>query len=167
MRVSEIGEDGATCSLPGERTKNKRPHVVPVPPLARDIIASVPRIESAIGYLFTTTGKSPVSGWSRVKRLLDAAMTEIGAAPVLSWRLHDLRRTMVTSMVDLGVAPHVVEAAVNHVSGARAGVAGVYKRSQLLPERKAALERWGSRVQTIVSGRPANVVSLSQRVRIK
>jgi hypothetical protein len=107
-----------------------------------------------------------VSGWSRVKSRLDDAMLRIAreergaGAEIAPWRLHDLRRTAVTGMVELGAAPHVVEAAVNHVSGAKAGVAGVYNRSQLLPERRAALERWASHVQGIVTGRPAQVVPL-------
>jgi hypothetical protein len=63
-------------------------------------------------------------------------------------------------MAELGIAPHVIELVVNHISGARAGVAGVYNRSELLPERRAALERWAAHIEGIVSGRPATVISL-------
>ena len=54
------------------------------------------------------------------------------------WVLHDLRRSGVTGMCELGVAPHVVEAVVNHVSGHKAGVAGVYNRSTYATEKRVA-----------------------------
>jgi integrase len=155
MTRSELSEDGATWSLPGKRTKNGRPYVVPLPPLARDILATLKPITGTAGLMFTTTGQTPVSGWSKTKRRLDEEMK------IPPWRLHDLRRTFVTGLADLGVRPDVIELAVNHVSGLRAGIAGVYNRSELLPERRAALERWASHVAGLVSGKPANVVSLS------
>jgi hypothetical protein len=76
------------------------------------------------------------------------------------WTLHDLRRTAVTGMVELGVAPHVVEMVVNHVSGHRAGVAGIYNRSEMLPERQVALQRWAAHVEGLVSGSAVKVVAL-------
>jgi integrase len=79
------------------------------------------------------------------------------------WRLHDLRRTAATGMAEIGIAPHIVEAALNHVSGVKAGVAGTYNRATYAEEKRAALERWASHVEGIVSGRPANVVSLSRK----
>jgi hypothetical protein len=79
------------------------------------------------------------------------------------WRLHDLRRTLVTHWIELGVAPHVVEAAVNHISGVKAGVAGVYNRSELLPERRTALERWAAHVEGLASGSASNVITLSRK----
>lgn len=155
MRRSELHPDG-TWQLPGARTKNKKPHVVPLPPLARELIAAVPGDSDVV--FKSQTGSTPVSAWSRVKRRLDAAMGNPAA-----WRLHDLRRTAVTVMIELGVAPHVVELVVNHISGAKAGVAGVYNRSQMLPERKAALERWAAHLEGLVSVNAANVVPLRRR----
>jgi hypothetical protein len=76
---------------------------------------------------------------------------------IAPWRLHDLRRTAVTGMVEAGVPPHVVELVVNHVGGARAGVAGVYNRSEMMSERRAALELWAARVAGTVSGRVVTV----------
>ena len=69
------------------------------------------------------------------------------------WTLHDLRRTAVTGMVEIGVAPHVVEAVVNHVSGHKGGVAGVYNRATYAAEKRAALQRWADHVERIVAGR--------------
>jgi hypothetical protein len=102
-----------------------------------------------------------------MKDRLDAAMLaaarEEGHAVIQPWTLHDLRRTFVTGMVELHVPPHVVELVVNHISGTRAGVAGTYNRSELLPERKAALERWATHVRGLVVPWPDSVVTLSSR----
>jgi integrase len=85
--------------------------------------------------------------------MLTLAREERGPDAVIEpWRLHDLRRSFVTGLVEIGVPRHVVEQVVNHVSGTRAGVAGVYDKSQLLPERRAALERWAAHVERLVSG---------------
>jgi integrase len=165
MTRGELSEDGATWSLAGSRTKNKRAHVVPLPPLARELTAGAKGKPGAAGFIFTTTGRSPVSGWSRMKDRLDAAMLAIArkerpGVTIEPWRLHDLRRTAVTGMAELGVRPDVIELVVNHISGSRAGIAGVYNKSELLPERKAALERWAAHVAALVSGRTAKVVPL-------
>ena len=69
---------------------------------------------------------------------------------VSPWRLHDLRRTAATGMAELGVAPHIVELCLNHVSGARAGVAGTYNRAVQMPERRAALERWAEHIEGLI-----------------
>jgi hypothetical protein len=106
-----------------------------------------------VGYVFTISGKSPVGGWSMIKNRLDAAMVTL--AP---WRLHDLRRTFVTGPADLGIRPDVIEMAVNHTSGLRGGVAGVYNKSELLPERRAALERRAAHVEGLVAGKATKVV---------
>jgi integrase len=153
MRRDELGDD-STFVIPSSRTKNKRSHVVPLPPLVRAIIASVKSVASPAGYVFTTSGKSPVGGWSKIKNQLDAAM----GAPA-PWRLHDLRRTFVTGLADLGIRPDVIELAVNHRSGMRGGIAGTYNRSELLPERRAALETWASHVEGLVAGGSAKVLA--------
>ena len=69
------------------------------------------------------------------------------------WRIHDLRRTAVTGMAELGVTPHVIEAVVNHISGHKGGVAGVYNRAAYAPEKKAALELWANHVSSVVGRR--------------
>jgi integrase len=156
-----------TWRLPGERTKNKKPHVVPLPPLASELIGTMR--EKGEHVFSTNGGRSPVRGWNRMKRRLDAAMLALAKqekgnkATIAPWRLHDLRRTAVTGMVELGVPPHVVELVMNHISGTRGGVAGVYNRSEMLPERRAALEHWSARVTGIVNGSPGNVIVLHPR----
>jgi len=156
LRWEELGADGTQINLPGTRTKNHRPHVVPLAPLAQTIIAAVPKIDSC-AYVFTTNGKAPVAIGSKIKNRLDTEMK------IPAWRIHDLRRTAVTGMAELGIRPDVIELCVNHVSGTRGGIAGVYNRSELLPERRLALERWAVQVQGIVSGKPAKVVQLHKR----
>ena len=92
---------------------------------------------------------------------LDAQMA------IPAWRLHDLRRTCVTGMGELGVPPHVIERTINHVSGHLSGVAGTYNRSKLMPERRAALQKWADHVTALVDDRNANVVPLRLTVRSK
>jgi integrase len=166
MTRSELSDDLSTWSLPGTRTKNKRPHVVPLPPLAREIVADrldagkkLNNMLNAGGdqLIFSTTGTTPISGWSKMKKQLDALMP--GLPP---WVIHDLRRTAVTGMAELGIEPHVVELIVNHVSGHRAGIAGIYNRSEQMPARRAALERWADHVG---GERQASVTPLRRRRR--
>jgi integrase len=153
MRWPELSDDRATWTIPSSRTKNKRSHVVPLPPLARDLIASLTTVEGTVGYVFTTNGRVPVSGWTRIKRRLDAAMR------IPPWRLHDVRRSFVTGLAELGIRPDVIELAVNHRSGMRGGIAGTYNRSELLPERRAALETWASHVEGLIAGGSARVLA--------
>jgi integrase len=152
LRWDEISADGGMISLPGTRTKNGKPHIIPLSGAAREIISSVRRIDGS-PFVFTLTGAA-IRGWSRAKSRIDAEMK------IPPWRIHDLRRTMVTGMVELGVAPHIVELCVNHIGGARAGVAGVYNRASMIDERRAALERWARHVEGLVSGKGDNVVAM-------
>jgi integrase len=167
MRRGELHSDGV-WRLPGERTKNKQAHMVPLSPLARELIASMP--DKGGDFVFTTNGgKSPVSGWNRMKRRLDARMAELAKAEkgakatIPPFRLHDLRRSCVTHMAELGIRPDVIELCVNHQSGARGGIAGVYNRSELLPERKVALERWAAHLTGLTAPKSDKVIRLRKR----
>ena len=88
--------------------------------MAREIIAAAPRIEGC-PFVFTTNASTTISGFSKIKRRLDAMMN------IAPWRVHDLRRTAVTMMAEIGILPHVIEAVVNHISGHKGGVAGTYQ----------------------------------------
>jgi integrase len=162
MRWREIDMDARIWTLPADRTKNHHEHLVPLSDPVVDILCERQSEQAQIGMdtplVFTSTGTSPFSGWSRSKARLD------GRANVVSWTLHDLRRTLVTRMAeDLRIAPHVVEAVVNHVSGTRAGVAGVYNRALYLDERRAALDAWAGYVLRLVGEFEAdNVVELGR-----
>jgi integrase len=165
---NEIGFDRGVIELAGERTKNKRPHIVPVVSAVAAILEKAPhraRPEGAVDYVFGE-GKGGYSGWSKAKASLDRrindARVKAGVGkPITDWRLHDLRRTAATVMADkLGVLPHVIEAVLNHVSGHKAGVAGVYNRATYLPEKTAALARWADHLEAVVKGEPAKVMPL-------
>jgi integrase len=156
MERNELSADGSVWTIPGSRAKNHKSCVVPLPPLAREIIAKVPRTSER--FVFSRNGHGPITGWSGAKRELDAAMGN--PAPFV---LHDLRRNAVSGMVELGVRVDVVELVVNHTSGVRGGVAGVYNKSELMPERREALERWSARVAGLVSGKAADVIALPRK----
>jgi integrase len=157
MERSELSADGSVWTIPGSRTKNRKNHVVPLPPLAQQILASVPRTNDR--FVFSRNGVGPITGWSGAKHELDTAMGE-GVPPFV---LHDLRRTVVTGMAELGVRVDVIERAINHVSGTRGGVAGVYNRSELLPERREALERWARHIAGLVSPASDKIIGLPRK----
>ncbi|WP_069188761.1 tyrosine-type recombinase/integrase [Candidatus Terasakiella magnetica] len=157
MRRDELKNiDGGnpTWEIPSHRTKNKRPHIIPLSPQAVAIIKHRP-VFGDEGLLFTNTGDTPVSGYGKIKKRVDdwVAKNRENAclSPMPSWVLHDLRRTMVTIMNEnLKTPPHVVEACVNHVSGAaKMGVAGVYNKALYIEERKKSLNAWGVFVEKL------------------
>jgi intergrase/recombinase len=94
--------------------------------------------------VFTSNGQTPFSGFSKSKKRLDEL------SEVADWRLHDIRRTVVSRMAKLGIAPHVADKILNHQSGTISGVAAVYQRHEFLNERKTALDAWGSYVQSLL-----------------
>jgi integrase len=165
MRRSELkdldGED-PRWEIPKTRTKNKRPHVVHLAPMAIKVIKAVPIHmvgNTPSDLVFTTNGRTTMSGFSHAKARVEKRIAEIveaegiqGVFPKESdWHLHDLRRTVATHMAELGVSIDVIEKVLNHVSGVRAGIVGVYNRSQLFNERRKALNLWASQLQRLTS----------------
>jgi len=144
LRWSEIDFDKSVIVLPATRTKNKREHMLPMSDPVAAIIARRKRIvgrDLAFGF-----GDGGFSGWASAKAGLDERL----AMP--AWRLHDIRRTVATGMAEIGILPHVVEAVLNHVSGHKSGVAGIYNRATYLPEKVDALNRWASHLLAVVEG---------------
>jgi integrase len=167
LTEDEVSDDLATIRLSGERTKNRRPHEIYMPPLAVTLLQSVKRI-AGCKFWFSTDGTAAVTSWSRAKRQLDQAMAKLAKAErgdeftIPAWRVHDLRRTASTGMHSAGIAPHVVEAVIGHVSGFRSGVAGTYNVASYESERRAALSRWADHIQSVISnGSQSNVVPFS------
>ncbi|MFZ1108996.1 MAG: tyrosine-type recombinase/integrase [Rhodomicrobium sp.] len=159
MKWSELDLDAGMWFLPGARTKNKRDHRIPLSCQAINLLdrLGIVAIKAGIGYedadlVFSTTGHSAPSGFSKAKKILDAKMKAILGARFKDWRVHDLRRTCATGMEDLGIDTRVVETALNHVSGTKAGIVGVYQRSDHRDAVAAAFGAWGARVMEIVSG---------------
>jgi integrase len=156
---AELSEDLATWAIPGTRTKNGIPHLVPLSQPARELLhallpdgpAGVQRThqERRARPMFVFPGErgTPFSGWSKAKSALDTA------SGVSGWWLHDLRWTLATGLQRLGVRLEVTEAVLNHLSGSRAGVVGIYQRHDWAEEKRAALDAWSAHLLAVVKGR--------------
>lgn len=164
MSKAELDLDKRIWTIGADRTKNGREHVVPLSDPVLATLENVPRIKNDRGLIFTTNGDTPPSGFTKPVELCRAKMNELAGKELPHWTLHDLRRTASTMMNDeLAIDPHVVEAVINHVSGSRAGVAGVYNRAGYLKQKQAALEAWGRYVEKLVSDKASdNVVQLAR-----
>jgi integrase len=133
----ELNLTSQTWTLPSFRTKNGKPHIVH---LSKEAIAVLMRMPRLRNFVFSLSGIKPFQTFSASKREIDKL------SGVAGWRLHDLRRTCVSGMARLGVAPHVADKILNHQTGTISGVAAVYQRHEFLAERKDALDRWGAHV---------------------
>jgi integrase len=149
----EVDLDNALITLPATRTKNKRQHVVPLSVPALAILQS----RTADRDLIFGSGDRGFTSWSNGKRAFDSVVGELPP-----WALHDLRRTVATGMADIDVDPHVIEAVLNHTSGSKRGVAGIYNRSSYERQKRVALARWADRVLAVVEGRSVNVVPMQR-----
>lgn len=141
----ELDRAGSTWILPAARSKNGKPHLVPLSAPALAVLDEVAGGDEwpARGLVFSTTGTTPVSGFSKVKRRLDDHLGAALGEPAPPWRLHDLRRTVATGLQRLGIRFEVTEAVLNHSSGSRSGIAGVYQRYDWALEKRDALTAWG------------------------
>jgi hypothetical protein len=130
--------------------------------LAAEIIEDLPNLGELV---FSTTGRTPVSGFSNPKERIDQFIAAASDTVIERWVWHDLRRTATTGMARLGIAPHVADRVLNHTAGTIKGVAAVYNRFAYLEERKAALEAWGRFVESLVRPDTArrNVVDMRAR----
>lgn len=163
--------------IPKERAKNNQTHVVPLSPAVVSILRELPRLKSKRGYVLTTTGETPISGFSKAKAGLDLEMLtiahresvergeDISGMTLAKWRIHDLRRTAASGMAALGQPVHVVEAVLNHRSGAIKGVAAIYNRHDYLEEKRRALSAWANLVMGIVEQKDAGNVIPIDRVQ--
>jgi len=146
LRWSEVDLEAREITLPATRTKNHRPHDVPLSGQALAILKSRPA-HAGRDLIFGNGPARGFQGWAKPKLALAQQASSVG-----QWRLHDLRRTVATRMAELGVQPHVVEAVLNHVSGHKAGVAGVYNRSSYAHEKREALDFWEKHVEALTAG---------------
>jgi len=173
----ELTENLESWTLSGERTKNGVAHIVPLNAPAQDLIRSLlPEDElEAKQVLAERRPKRDLvlpglagtfAGWSKSKTALDKAITEARAkagggasVPLEPWSVHDIRRSVATGLQRLGVRLEVTEAVLNHVSGSRGGIAGVYQRHDWAAEKRAALDAWASHVFTVSENKiPTNKV---------
>jgi integrase len=155
MTWGEIASDLSTWTIPASRAKNGVAHIVPLPLQAQAILKSAHGMAKGNELELVFRGRGGAfNGFSKAKTTLDEESSVTG------WRLHDLRRTMATGLQKLRVRLEVTEAVLNHVSGSRAGIVGVYQQHDWADEKRAALTSWGERVEAIVEGRePAGNVT--------
>jgi integrase len=171
MLWSEVDFDAKQWVLPPIRTKNKRPHTLPLSSAALDILSALPRVENRgglvfpAGYLRRTTrsqGPAPVSGFSALKQRLDRSIAELveaeGSAPLAPWGLHDIRRSAASGMAKLGVDLHVIERCLNHVSGSFGGIVGVYQKHRFEDAMRCAMDAWAAHIERLASGAEASSV---------
>jgi integrase len=156
MTWGELADDLSTWTVPGQRVKNGKEHIVPLSPQAQAIMRAALRLKGA-DLVFPGRG-GVFNGFSKAKSDLDAV------SGVTGWRLHDLRRTVATGLQKLGVRLEVTEAVLNHVAGSRAGIVGIYQRHEWQDEKRAALNAWGAYVAAIVEGREAggNIIEFAR-----
>ncbi|WP_373089201.1 tyrosine-type recombinase/integrase [Sneathiella sp.] len=145
MRWSELNLDEGVWELPASRVKNARLHIVPLPAQAVAILQSLHRFLNS-DFVFTTTGRSAISGFGRLKERIETAMPE----NTQDWRFHDFRRTASTGMAKIGAMPHVIDAVTNHKSGVVSGVGATYNRYTYLNEKREALDQWADELTKIV-----------------
>jgi integrase len=154
---SELDRSSREWTLPAGRSKNGKAHTVPLSELA---IAALDELAGGSEWpeaslIFSTTGKTAASGHSRAKLRLDAILKNAADDPsrkahkLAPWRIHDLRRTFATGLQRLGVRLEVTEACLNHVSGSRRGIVGVYQRHQWAEEKRSAFEAWGAHLTAL------------------
>lgn len=132
-----------TCTLPAALAKNGREHTFPLGTMASKLLKTL----KVDGFLFPARGHTDhaFNGWSKAKAALDKA------SGVGDWTLHDLRRTFATNLAKLGVAIHVVEKLLNHVSGTTGGLVAVYQRHQYWTEQVDAIAKWEAHLQRILA----------------
>lgn len=160
---------GDLWHLSADRTKNGRAHDVPLSQAAQDVLRGIARLADASGrvrFLFTTTGTTPLSSFTRSRNQLHETMSQIAAkergepVEIPHWTFHDLRRTAATGMARLGIPVRITEAVLNHVSGTGGGIVAVYQRHDYADEKRQALDAWARFVAELVEGKPGNVVRL-------
>jgi integrase len=142
-----------TWTLPKERSKNGKAHKLPLMAMALAIIRGVPRMVSR-DRLFGTRATVGFSSWPQGKRALDRR------CGFSDWVVHDLRRSVATGMADIGIAPHIIEEILNHRSGHKGGIAGIYNRSRYEREVRNALAMWEDHIRALVDGGARKVIPI-------
>jgi integrase len=177
MTWTELDLQARTWLIPARRMKGNVAHEVPLSDYALEILGTVERIQDC-PFVFSTTGKTAVDGYSRAKVRLNDKIVELMRAdaernggdpesvrPVPHWTFHDLRRTAATHMAGLDIALPVIEKILAHTSGSLGGIVGVYQRYEFVAEKRAALEAWGKRLTALTANVPAKVITFRGAVQ--
>ena len=159
---SEFDLAAKSWILPAARSKNKKENRVHLSTPALAVLESIRRRKN-VAFLFPAKGRddAPISGFTQLwTKILKAVAAEIEVDAVPHFTMHDIRRTVATGMQRLGIRMEVTEAVLNHVSGSRAGIVGVYQRHDFLDEKRHALSAWAAELERIVAGKPfSNLVT--------
>src|SRR5262249_35595452 len=147
LQWEEVDLEGGRLMLPGARTKNRRPLVLPLPKPALQILQSVTRGDGPCVFGSPHHG---FSGWTFAKKQLDARLTAAGTPLGAPWVVHDLRRTMRTGLGRLGIPPHICELAINHV---QPGIIATYDKYRYEAEVGAAIAQWVEHLTAVFDGR--------------
>ena len=185
MVRGELSADGTEWTIPkarykGQDGKSAHDHLVPLSPLARDVLAKVPELHGK--FVFTSNGRTPISGFSQFKLALDKRLHEAleeegdtvrkrivadlnekypgqGCEPFDDrWQTHSLRKTARTLLERVG-STHIAEKCLGHVEG---GLKGTYNHHDYKTEKRIAFEALAREIDRIVSGKAANVVAMSR-----
>lgn len=156
---SEIDFDKRLWRIPGSRMKMGKPHDVHLSEPALDVLRSPPRIEHC-DFVLSTTGRTPISGFSKAKRQIDAAITRAIGEALAHWQPHDFRRTGVSTLAQLGFDSIIADKLLAHQPGKLRGVAAIYQRYDFARERAHALDAWAAHVTRAAI---ENVVQLPAR----
>lgn len=156
LMPAEVDFDEATWTIPNYRTKNGLTHIVPLSDQAIEILSDA--------QLSNNDPDRPL--FCRVEKAIESNAISKAVRLKLqvseeSWTAHDIRRTVATGMAEIGIQPHIVEACLNHISGFRAGVAGVYNRAAYDKEKRRALDMWAEHLESVIGGQPSNVISIT------
>jgi integrase len=149
MKWEYLDLEKSLWTIPKEATKANRKHEVPLAKMVVDILECLPHNGD---YVFSTTGKTPISGISKAKIRLDKL------SDTFEWRIHDIRRSVASGMAELGIAPHVIEKVLNHSTGQISGVGAVYNRHTYLREKTDALNVWARALEAVVLASQSNVI---------
>ena len=150
---SEVDLDAAIITISAERTKTKRPHLIPLGPSALAVLRAQPRRLNADGSERAHVFGHGIRGfqdWSGSKSDLDARVTA-QSGPLAPWVLHDFRRVFSTVANErLGVELVVVESCLGHIIP---GIAQVYNRADYIEQRRAAMQAWDAFLAGLVGDR--------------
>lgn len=169
LPFSELDMSNSRWLIAEGRTKNKREHLVPLVGTAAEIIDALRKVKSNKHLLFTTTGDTPVSGYSNAKERIDEIMAKSAKRVGLQlrpWRIHDIRRTVATGLQSLGVDLEVTEEILNHKTGSRSAIARRYQVYEYEDEKRDALTTWERHLMSLVNGKQStsNVTELKTGV---
>jgi integrase len=159
LRWGEIDRDAGTITLPAERVKNRHEHVLPITPLAAEIINSIPE-QAERDHVFGARSANGFNGWDAAKKALDQRLAGKLKGKSAGFRAHDIRRSLATWLGEHNVEPWTIESLLNHWSGSRRGIASVYNRAKHQKQVRVALSLWDDHLRSLIEGGERKVLPM-------